>query len=118
MGLFGKKKSETETKAAPPAVRTIYVCAKEVDERVGEVAHPAELLQDDRFNSVVLELARGTYTDDQLLTYAWSGNAAISALALAALAQRPSNAETVTSHILENFNSLSDAAPRFFCCAR
>jgi ATP-dependent Clp protease ATP-binding subunit ClpC len=115
MPLFGKnKKSDTETKAAAPVVRTIYVCAKEVEERVGEVAHPAELLQDDRFNSVVFELARGTYTDDELLTYAWSGNSVISALALAALAQRPSNADTITSHILENVNALSDAAPRFF----
>ncbi|HYC58260.1 MAG TPA: AAA family ATPase [Thermoanaerobaculia bacterium] len=93
--------------------RTIYVCAKEVADRIGEVAHPAELLQDEHFNTIVLELARGTYSDEELLTYAWSGNASLSTLALAALAQRPASA-TITEQIFENLNALSEAAPRFF----
>src|ERR1700741_2227495 len=113
MRLFGrdKKKSEPET---APVVRTIYICAKDVDDGVGEVPHPAELLQNDRFNAVVLELAQGTYTDDELLTYAWSGNTSISTLALAALAQRQASASTITAQIFENLNVLSHATPRFF----
>ena len=50
--LFGTP--QTVIPEAPPhVVRTIYVCAKEVDERVGEVAHPAELLRDAPFRAVV-----------------------------------------------------------------
>jgi ATP-dependent Clp protease ATP-binding subunit ClpC len=115
MRWFTKKKDEPEaqTPAAAPVVRTIYVCAKELGERIDEVAHPSELLQDDKFNAAALELARGTYSDDELLTYAWSNNASISALALAALAQRPAS-ETITDQIFDNLNALNDAAPRFF----
>jgi ATP-dependent Clp protease ATP-binding subunit ClpC len=118
MPLFGKKKND----AAPPTtpvVRTIYVCAKGVDERVGEVAHPSELLQDESFRSATEELARGTYRDEELLTYAGSENVAIASLALAALALRlggthGARVDAIAAHVLENINALSGTAPRFF----
>jgi ATP-dependent Clp protease ATP-binding subunit ClpC len=117
MPLFGKKKND----AAPqtPVVRTIYVCAKGVDERVGEVAHPSELLQDEPFRAAVQEIARGTYRDEELLTYAGSENVAIASLALAALALRLGGTQgapvdAVAAHVLENLNALSGTAPRFF----
>lgn len=71
MGLFGKKKEEPKAQApAAPVARTIYVCAKDIGDRISEVAYPSELLKDDTFNTIVLELARGTYSDEELLTYA------------------------------------------------
>jgi ATP-dependent Clp protease ATP-binding subunit ClpC len=105
-----KKTTEPETPRAP---RTIYVCAKEVSDRVDEVAHPGELTQDERFRAAVDDLARGTYSNDELLTYGNSENASISALALAALGQRE-HAGAVFTQILESLNHLSGTAPRFF----
>ena len=112
MRFFGKKKEEPKGESAPVA-RTIYVCAKEVSDRIDEVAHPNELLQDDHFNKIVLEIAQGTYTDEELLTFAWSNNASLSALALAALSRRPAT-ETLIAQVFENLNVVTAAAPRFF----
>lgn len=101
---------ENETTRTP---RTIYVYAKEVSDRVDEVAHPAELLQDAAFRDAVDALADGAYTNMELLTFADSGNNSIAALALAILGRRNRSA-TVESYIFDLLNNLPGTAARYF----
>jgi ATP-dependent Clp protease ATP-binding subunit ClpC len=105
--------SETVKPETPPVVRTIYVCAKEVEDRVGEIAHPSELQQEGPFLTAVDELARGTYSNDELLTYAGSENVSISALALAALGKRERTNATA-AQVFDSLNHLPGTAPRYF----
>lgn len=114
---FFRKPAPPEDAAAPPAVaaaRTIYACAKDAGDRISEVAHPSELLRDDSFTDAAGELARGTqYTNEELMTFAASGNDAVSTLALAALGIREPHA-SITEFLFENLNHLSCTAARYF----
>jgi ATP-dependent Clp protease ATP-binding subunit ClpC len=108
MQLF-RRKNTTSGKTAP---KSIYDFAREVKDRFDEVAHPAELTADDKWNDAVNTIAGSPATETELRNYALGENHAVASLALSALGARGDGA--LVAPILTRINDYRGDWAKFF----
>jgi ATP-dependent Clp protease ATP-binding subunit ClpC len=110
MNPFWKKKTDRDS--APVATPSIYDLARSVGDRLDEVAHPAELLEDEKFSRAVATLASGSLSLEELRTFALGENAAVASLAICALGRRGDPA--AVPFLLDSINRFSAKPASFF----
>src|SRR5438874_5886590 len=111
MNIF--RRTTTNSESETP--KSIYDFARTVKTRFDEVAHPTELLSDEKWRPAVDALAAGSLTTSELLSFALGDNERVASLALATLGARKD--ESAIAPILEQINSYSGDWPKYFALA-
>ena len=113
MSFFSRKKPADG--AGQSVAQTIYDVARGVSDRFGEVAHPQELLKDEKFMAAVRAVASLSHPFGELAIFAIGENSTIASLALLALAERGD--QDAVPYLLEHINGFSSQWTKFIALA-